>query len=152
MSLRWQGRQLRVAARREVLLCAGAIGSPALLQRSGIGPRPLLERLGQAFRHLRAGPPKMDLDLGPLIRKTQMERVHGFLAQAHWPGPLTLVLPRLSDAALAPAVSAGLPTIALRAPAHPVMQRWWAHMADIMATKPDNEPIATPLVPLFHLP
>ena len=37
-------------------------------------------------------------------------------------------------------------------PAHPVMQRWWAHMADIMATKPGNEPIATPLVPLFHLP
>ncbi|OYU20436.1 MAG: L-rhamnose mutarotase [Rhodobacteraceae bacterium PARR1] len=37
-------------------------------------------------------------------------------------------------------------------PAHPVMQRWWAHMADIMATKRDNEPIATPLVPLFHLP
>ncbi|NUB45806.1 L-rhamnose mutarotase [Fertoebacter nigrum] len=37
-------------------------------------------------------------------------------------------------------------------PAHPVMQRWWAHMADIMATQPDNEPVATPLVPLFHMP
>jgi L-rhamnose mutarotase len=36
-------------------------------------------------------------------------------------------------------------------PAHPVMQRWWAHMADIMAVKPDNEPIATPLIPVFHL-
>ena len=23
-------------------------------------------------------------------------------------------------------------------PSHPVMQRWWAHMADIMETKPDN--------------
>lgn len=44
------------------------------------------------------------------------------LAQAHWPGPLTLVLPRRADAGLATAVSAGLPTIALRAPAHPVMQ------------------------------
>jgi L-rhamnose mutarotase len=32
-----------------------------------------------------------------------------------------------------------------------VMQRWWAHMADIMLTQPDNEPVATPLVPLFHL-
>lgn len=51
LSLRWQGRQLRVAARREVLLCAGAIGSPALLQRSGIGPRPLLERLGIGVKH-----------------------------------------------------------------------------------------------------
>ena len=37
-------------------------------------------------------------------------------------------------------------------PAHPVMQRWWAHMADIMATQPDNEPVAVPLVPMFHLP
>ena len=30
-------------------------------------------------------------------------------------------------------------------PKHPVMQRWWAHMADIMETKPDNEPVAVPL-------
>jgi L-rhamnose mutarotase len=37
-------------------------------------------------------------------------------------------------------------------PAHPVMQRWWAHMADIMATKPDNEPVAMPLVTVFHMP
>jgi L-threonylcarbamoyladenylate synthase len=44
------------------------------------------------------------------------------LAAAHWPGPLTLVLPRRADAPLAEAVSAGLPTIALRAPAHRVMR------------------------------
>ena len=44
------------------------------------------------------------------------------LAKAHWPGPLTLVLPRRADAQLAAAVSAGLPTIALRMPNHPVMQ------------------------------
>lgn len=36
-------------------------------------------------------------------------------------------------------------------PSHPVMQRWWAHMADIMETMPDNEPVATPLVPMFHM-
>lgn len=44
------------------------------------------------------------------------------LAEAHWPGPLTLVLPRRADAGLAAAVTAGLSTVALRAPAHPVMQ------------------------------
>jgi L-threonylcarbamoyladenylate synthase len=44
------------------------------------------------------------------------------LAAAHWPGPLTLVLPRRQDAPLAPAVTAGLSTVALRAPAHPAMQ------------------------------
>lgn len=37
-------------------------------------------------------------------------------------------------------------------PNHPVMRRWWAHMADIMETHPDNEPVAVPLIPLFHLP
>ena len=36
-------------------------------------------------------------------------------------------------------------------PDHPVMQRWWAHMADIMQTKPDNEPVAVPLVTVFHM-
>jgi L-threonylcarbamoyladenylate synthase len=44
------------------------------------------------------------------------------LARAHWPGPLTLVVPRRPDALLAAAVTAGLATVALRAPAHPVMR------------------------------
>ena len=44
------------------------------------------------------------------------------LAAAHWPGPLTLVVPRRSDAAIASLVTAGLPSIALRVPAHPAMQ------------------------------
>lgn len=44
------------------------------------------------------------------------------LAAAFWPGALTMVLPRRSDAPLAAAVSAGLPTVAVRCPAHPVMQ------------------------------
>ncbi|MCV3737170.1 L-rhamnose mutarotase [Rhizobium sp. TRM96647] len=36
-------------------------------------------------------------------------------------------------------------------PDHPVMKRWWAHMADIMETKPDNEPVAVPLRTVFHM-
>ncbi len=44
------------------------------------------------------------------------------MAQAHWPGPLTLVLPRKPSAQLADAVTAGLSSVALRMPAHPVMQ------------------------------
>jgi L-rhamnose mutarotase len=36
-------------------------------------------------------------------------------------------------------------------PLHPVMKRWWAYMADIMAAKPDNEPVSTPLVTVFHM-
>lgn len=37
-------------------------------------------------------------------------------------------------------------------PASPVMQRWWAHMADIMEVGADLAPIATPLIPVFHMP
>ena len=44
------------------------------------------------------------------------------LAREYWPGPLTLVLPRHRGARLAPAVTAGLETLALRIPAHPVMR------------------------------
>ncbi len=44
------------------------------------------------------------------------------LAKRFWPGPLTLVLPLRDTAAIAPAVTAGLPTIALRMPAHPAMR------------------------------
>ncbi|WP_114942915.1 L-rhamnose mutarotase [Microvirga calopogonii] len=36
-------------------------------------------------------------------------------------------------------------------PNHPVMKRWWAHMADIMATNPDNSPVDMPLVTVFHM-
>ena len=32
-----------------------------------------------------------------------------------------------------------------------VMQRWWAHMADVMATNAKNEPIAIDLVPMFWM-
>jgi L-threonylcarbamoyladenylate synthase len=42
------------------------------------------------------------------------------LAARYWPGPLTLVLPARADNGIAPAVTAGLATIALRSPAHPV--------------------------------
>ncbi|MEE3634026.1 GMC family oxidoreductase N-terminal domain-containing protein [Pseudomonas sp. AL 58] len=51
VNARWQGHWQRFTARREIVLCAGAVGSPGILQRSGIGPRLLLERLGIAVRH-----------------------------------------------------------------------------------------------------
>ena len=42
------------------------------------------------------------------------------LARLFWPGPLTLVLRRRAESRLSPLVSAGLDTVALRVPAHPV--------------------------------
>ena len=71
-------------------------------------------------------------DFNPLIvhvpDKAAAERLAVFdaladrLAAAFWPGPLTLVLPVRDDAPVTRAVTAGLPTIAIRCAAHPVMQ------------------------------
>lgn len=44
------------------------------------------------------------------------------LAARFWPGPLTLVLPRRAAAGVSELVSAGLPSIAIRVPGHPVAQ------------------------------
>mgnify|MGYP000100223136 CR=1 FL=1 len=44
------------------------------------------------------------------------------LARAFWPGPLSLVVPRSAGCAASLLVSAGLDTVALRVPAHPVAQ------------------------------
>jgi L-threonylcarbamoyladenylate synthase len=45
------------------------------------------------------------------------------LAHAFWPGPLTLVLPLREGAGISPLVTAGLPTVAVRVPAHPLAHR-----------------------------
>jgi choline dehydrogenase len=47
---RTANRQLKIFAQREVILSAGAIGSPTLLQRSGIGPAQVLEDAGVKVR------------------------------------------------------------------------------------------------------
>ena len=44
------------------------------------------------------------------------------LAVRFWPGPLTLVLPRAKDSPVALLATAGLDTVAVRAPAHPLAQ------------------------------
>lgn len=44
------------------------------------------------------------------------------LAQAFWPGPLTLVLPLAANHGISDLVTAGLDTLALRVPAHPTAQ------------------------------
>ena len=44
--LKRRGRIEVIRANRAIVLCAGAIGSPAILQRSGVGPKALLQELG----------------------------------------------------------------------------------------------------------
>lgn len=37
-------------------------------------------------------------------------------------------------------------------PDQEVVRRWWAHMADIMETHPDDVPVQVPLARVFHMP
>lgn len=60
------------------------------------------------------------------------------LAEAFWPGPLTMVLPLRGGATIAPAVTAGLSTLALRCPAHPAMRALIAELGLPLAAPSAN--------------
>ena len=60
------------------------------------------------------------------------------LAAAFWPGPLTLALPRRPGAGLSELATAGLATVALRAPAHPLAQRLLAAFGGPLAAPSAN--------------
>ncbi|HEX3857963.1 MAG TPA: L-threonylcarbamoyladenylate synthase, partial [Pseudolabrys sp.] len=55
-------------------------------------------------------------------RLAQFDRAAEALAAAFWPGPLTLVLPKQTDCSVADLALAGLDSVAVRVPAHPVAQ------------------------------
>ena len=37
-------------------------------------------------------------------------------------------------------------------PSHPIMQKWWAYMADLMESNPDHSPVNISLKEVFYLP
>jgi L-threonylcarbamoyladenylate synthase len=59
------------------------------------------------------------------------------LARAFWPGPLTLVLPKVPQ--ITDLVTAGLPTVALRVPAHP-LTRQLLELLDFPVAAPSANP------------
>lgn len=61
-------------------------------------------------------------DVAMAERLGVFDAVAAQLAEAFWPGPLTIVVPRSAGCPVASIATAGLDTIALRCPAHPAMQ------------------------------
>jgi L-threonylcarbamoyladenylate synthase len=59
-------------------------------------------------------------DIAAARRIARFDATAAALAQAFWPGPLTLVLPKAAGCAVADLATAGLDTVAIRIPAHPV--------------------------------
>ena len=126
------GSQLRAADAAGIAAAAAAIRAGGLVAVPtetvyGLAARADSDAAVAAIYRAKGRP-----DFNPLIvhvpELASAERLAHFderallLAARFWPGPLTLVLPRRSDAGLADAVSAGLRTVALRCPDHPVMQ------------------------------
>ncbi len=61
-------------------------------------------------------------NIGAAQKLVQWNDMAQKLADEFWPGALTMVLPALCGNGIADNVSAGLPTLALRCPAHPIMR------------------------------
>lgn len=117
---------------------AGIARAAAILREGGLVAVPtetvygLAARADSAAAVARIYAAKGRPDFNPLIvhvrdaaqaaRYAELAGDAAVLAPSAWPGPLTLVLPRKPDSGLAAAVTAGLPTVALRAPAHPAMR------------------------------
>jgi L-threonylcarbamoyladenylate synthase len=59
-------------------------------------------------------------DLAAARKIARFDALAARLAEAFWPGPLTLVLPKADGCAVADLATAGLDTVAIRIPAHPV--------------------------------
>jgi L-threonylcarbamoyladenylate synthase len=70
-----------------------------------------------------------------LVKFTPQARA---LADAFWPGALTLVLPRKGDCPLSLLVSAGLDTVAIRVPSHPVARQLLAAVGHPIAAPSAN--------------
>ena len=76
-------------------------------------------------------------ELAALLHESGVRDYSIFLDEAT--GALFAVLRRMDGHAMA------------ALPQHPVMRRWWDHMADLMETQADASPVAVPLAPVFHL-
>lgn len=74
-------------------------------------------------------------DLDAVYKIAHMSDSNKALAQAFWPGPLTMILERRKNSNLSELVSAGLPTIAVRIPSHKTARA---------LIKASNVPIAAP--------
>ncbi len=128
---------------------AGIAAAAALLDAGGIVAVPtetvygLAARAGDAAAVARIYAAKGRPGFNPLIvhvasaeaaaELVEVSPLAARLMADFWPGALTLVLPLRGGAAVAPGVTAGLATLAVRCPAHPVMQALIARCGPLAA-------------------
>lgn len=105
------GEPVAVATETVYGLAADATNSDAVARIYEAKGRPSFNPLIVHVRDLDAARAFGDFDAAALA-----------LAEQYWPGPLTLVVPLRGRASVGSLVTAGLPTVALRVPAHRAMQ------------------------------
>ena len=114
------GGEQVVTARREVILSAGAVNSPKLLQISGIGPPDLLAELGVPVRHALEGVGENLRDHYSVRMTARARNVRTINEYARWP---RLPLEVLKWAAGKPSILALCPTIAfVHGKSHPSLE------------------------------
>src|SRR5437588_9350715 len=117
-------RAAAIATAVEVLAAGGLVAFPTETvyglgadAGNGLAVARLYEAKGRpAFNPLISHVP----DLAAARRLGRFDDAATHLAERFWPGPLTLVLPKTSDSSVAALATAGLDTIAVRLPDHPV--------------------------------
>lgn len=77
-------------------------------------------------------------DLATACKYAHFDETAQALARAFWPGPLTLVVPLREGSGLSPLVTAGLDTVAIRVPAHPVARALLSAFAGPLAAPSAN--------------
>lgn len=123
----------------QVLRSGGLIAFPTETVY-GLGANAMDETAVQAIYTAKGRPSNNPLivhvaDAAQIAEFAMMDDVAQKLANAFWPGPMTLVLPLIVDGPLAPTVTAGLNTVAVRIPNHPIAAQLLKHA---------NTPIAAP--------
>jgi L-threonylcarbamoyladenylate synthase len=78
------------------------------------------------------------LDLADVAKVAEISDPAAALASAFWPGPMTLVLPLKPGHGLSPLVSAGLDTVAIRIPRHPLARQVLAQFGGALAAPSAN--------------
>jgi L-threonylcarbamoyladenylate synthase len=120
----WQADEAAVAAAARCLAEGGLVAFPTEtvygLGADATSPQ-AIARLYQAKGRPAFNPLIAHVgDLGAGKRIARFDAQAIALAEAFWPGPLTLVLPKTGDCSVAELATAGLDTVAIRVPAHPV--------------------------------
>jgi L-threonylcarbamoyladenylate synthase len=131
-------------ARAAELLRAGALVAFPTETVYGLGARADREEAAAAIYAAKGRPDFNPLivhvpDLAAAERLAEFPDAARALAQAFWPGPLTLVLRRRSDSGLAPCVTAGLETVAIRVPAASLARRL-LELAGVPVAAPSANP------------